>query len=232
MEPWLRVRRDFPKYIPLPGYPIQWLASFLGRTSSILSTPAYGNDVELGIDTRSRDSGGSSVFITHTSRLLTTIPMHDNNSSPYSGADMERGTLKRVESARTQQWLLPRMATDGKGLHLRASSDFYYGWSCLFTRTLAPVFIHRSEIYEQKRETSTFTWLLQGNLIPGFRLRPDVVKLVLTDDPWTGLETLQFSSLFKQHFADGWHETVIHTFPGWALQKTRLSSTYGAILTL
>ena len=114
---------------------------------------------------------------------------------------MERGTLRRVGSV--QQGLLPRMATDGKALHLRASSDFYYGWSCLFTRTLTPVFIHRSEIYEQKRETSTFTWLLQGNLIPGFRLRPDMVKLVITDDPWTSLETLQFWSLFKQHFADG-----------------------------
>ena len=85
-------------------YTPAWVSSsmtllFIGGTSSILSTPAYGNDVELGIDTRSRDSGGSSVFITHTSRLLTTIPMHDNNSSPYSGADMERGTLKRVGSA-------------------------------------------------------------------------------------------------------------------------------------
>ena len=80
----------------------------------------------LGREMENLLSGESSILhITCPSGLFPAIPMHGNDSPPYSGADMARGAFRRIGAA--WQWLLPRMVTDEKGLHLRASSDYNYG---------------------------------------------------------------------------------------------------------
>ena len=129
------------------------------------------------------------MFITHTSRLLPTIPMHDNNSSPYSGTDMERGILRRV----------------GSVVQIMYSNGFSRGWRQM------------EEAYAYEQAVTSITDGLAFSLVPlhqcsfidlkymnrkgkpllllGFckatlslaylwtRLRPDVVRFIFTPDP-------------------------------------------------